>query len=180
MIVAQAYRWDIYSTGVKNQLDWLTKSNTHKFRVLFRMENTPNPESRITLTNETDIFGVPRIALNWQVNAFDFKSVERLCAFLGSTIGMVGGRFKTNYKLVNDEHQPGTYGSHHLGTTRMSSDPVIGVVDPTLRCHDVANLYVLGSSVFPTFGFANPTMTIVALSLRLASHLRQKTGAVSA
>lgn len=171
---------DIYSTGVKNQLDWLTKTNTHKFRVLFRMENTPNPESRITLTNEMDIYGVPRIALNWQVNAFDFESVERLCAFLGSTIGVVDGRFKNNYKLVKNKHQPGTYGAHHLGTTRMSADPEYGVVDSTLCCHDVENLYVLGSSVFPTFGFANPTMTIVALSLRLASHLRQKTGVVNA
>ncbi len=171
---------NVYGTGVKNQLNWLTGKNTHKFRVLFRMENSPNPESRITLTNEMDIYGVPRIALNWQINAFDFESVERMCAFLGSTIGMVGGRFKTNYKLVKNKHQPGTYGAHHLGTTRMSADPDYGVVDSTLRCHDVANLYVLGSSVFPTFGFANPTMTIVALSLRLASHLRQKTGVVNA
>ena len=171
---------NVYSTGVKNQLDWLSGTNTHKFRVLFRMENTPNTESRITLTNDLDMYGVPRIALNWQVNAFDFESVERLCAFLGSTIGLVGGRLKTDYKLVNDKHQPGSYGAHHLGTTRMSADPDYGVVDSTLRCHDVANLYVLGSSVFPTYGFANPTMTIVALSLRLASNLRQKMGVVNA
>ena len=56
----------------------------------------------------------------------------------------------------------------------MSADPALGVVDRNLRCHDVANLYVAGSSVFPTFGFANPTLTIVGLSLRLGHHLRRK------
>jgi len=64
-----------------------------------------------------------------------------------------------------------TDASHHMGTTRMSSDPKRGVVDPDCRVHGVANLYVAGSSVFPTCGNANPTWTIVAMALRLAEHL---------
>ena len=67
-----------------------------------------------------------------------------------------------------------TGGFHHMGTTRMHASPREGVVDPDARVHGVKNLYVAGSSVFPTAGFANPTLTIVALTLRLADHLRTR------
>jgi choline dehydrogenase-like flavoprotein len=66
--------------------------------------------------------------------------------------------------------------SHHLGTTRMSSDPRQGVVDAHCRVHDVANLFIAGSGVFPTAGHANPTLTIVALAIRLAAHLKRAPG----
>jgi choline dehydrogenase-like flavoprotein len=66
-----------------------------------------------------------------------------------------------------------TDASHHMGTTRMSEDPRSGVVDRNSRVHGVDNLYVAGSSVFPSAGHANPTLTIVALALRLAEHLRR-------
>ena len=84
---------DDFGKGVKNQLDWLTEANSHRFRVLFRMENTQKPKSRITLTNELDKYVVPRISLGWQVNDHDFESVERMCACLGPSFGMVGGRW---------------------------------------------------------------------------------------
>ncbi len=61
---------------------------------------------------------------------------------------------------------------HHAGTTRMHPDPELGVVDADLRVHGMDNLFVTGASVFPTAGVANPTLTIVALTLRLAGHLR--------
>ena len=63
------------------------------------------------------------------------------------------------------------YQSHQMGTTRMSREPADGVVDPDGRVHTVSNLYLTGGSVFPTFGFTNPTLTVVALALRLADHL---------
>lgn len=63
-------------------------------------------------------------------------------------------------------------GKHHIGTTRMHADPRLGVVDPDGRIHGSTNLYVTGSSVFPSGGYANPTLTIVALAIRLADHLR--------
>jgi choline dehydrogenase-like flavoprotein len=59
-----------------------------------------------------------------------------------------------------------------MGTTRMATDPKHGVVDADLRVHGVDNLYVASSSVFPTVGYSNPTLTIVALALRLADHLK--------
>ena len=61
-----------------------------------------------------------------------------------------------------------------MGTTRMSNDPLRGVVDRNCKVHDVENLYVAGSSVFPTSGSANPTLTLVALTLRLAGHLKDR------
>jgi choline dehydrogenase-like flavoprotein len=67
-------------------------------------------------------------------------------------------------------------GMHHMGTTRMHDDPRQGVVDANCRVHDLANLYVAGSSVFPTGGVANPTLTNVALAIRLADHLKQTAG----
>ena len=171
---------DVHGRDVKNQLDRLTHGNALKFRVLVRMENTPNPHSRIALTNDFDAYGVPRVALNWQINDFDLEYVDRLCALLGQLIGVAGGRLQIDYNLIKAKRRPGTYQAHHLGTTRMSAHPEDGVVDANLRCHDVSNLYVAGSSVFPAFGFANPTLTIVALSLRLAQHLRWRMGPVDA
>ena len=164
---------DSHGEDVKYQLDRLVEGNTQTFRVLVRMENTPNPHSRMVLANDTDKYGVARVALNWQINEFDLEYMDRLCGLLGRKIGMAGGRLKIDYNVAKAK-RAGTYQAHHLGTTRMSANPENGVVDGNLRCHDVSNLYVTGSSVFPTFGFANPTLTIVALSLRLAEHLRRK------
>ena len=167
----------IYGMGVKRQLEGLLQSNTQRYWVIIRIENTPNPDSRVTLTNELDGYGVPRVALNWRINALDAQALRRLCSLLGSLVGQAGGRMNIDYQVRAGEHPPGTHQAHQMGTTRMSEDADQGVVNPDLRCHDLANLYVAGSSVFPTFGFANPTLTIVALSLRLADHLRRRAGA---
>lgn len=171
---------DVYGAGVKRQLDGLLRRKTQYYWVTVRIENTPNPQSRITLTNQADGYGVPRVALNWRVNDFDVQSVRRLCAVLGPLVGQAGGRVNIDYPVAAGEHPPGSHQSHQMGTTRMSAEADGGVVNADLRCHDLANLYVAGSSVFPTFGFANPTLAIVALSLRLAEHLRQQAGAARA
>jgi choline dehydrogenase-like flavoprotein len=73
------------------------------------------------------------------------------------------------------KHPPAVFGNwHHLGTTRMHRDPSRGVVDENCRVHEMSNLYIAGGSVLPTGGYANPSLTIVALSLRLADHLRSR------
>ena len=64
--------------------------------------------------------------------------------------------------------------SHHMGTTRMHESPRMGVTDANCRVHGLQNLYVAGSSLFPCAGHQNPTLTIVALALRLADHLNDK------
>ena len=144
------------------------------FRAIARLETVPNPDSRVRLSNERDANGMRRVRLDWRLDGLEFKCLGKIAEVLGQKVGAAGlGRFKQTY-FDSPEIRQGnfTIQAHHLGTTRMSESPEEGVVDPTCRVHSVDNLFVAGSSVFPTFGFANPTLTIVALALRLADHLK--------
>jgi len=143
-------------------------------------EQEPNPASRVTLVRARDALGMPRIQLDWRLTHDDRLSLLRTMHKLGVELGARGlGRLRLDISgYTNDDPQPGddldfavNTGSHHIGTARMSADPRHGVVDPNLKVHSVANLYVAGSAVFPTCGANPPTLTIVALALRLAEHL---------
>lgn len=143
-------------------------------------EQAPNPDSRVTLDTKPDPFGLPRARLDWRVTELDRWSISRVQEILDEALRDAGlGRVE--HKL-DDEKPPtpflGSY--HHMGTTRMDRDTRRGVVDPNCQVHGVSNLFVAGSSVFPTTGFANPTLTIVALALRLAKHLQKTLEASSA
>jgi choline dehydrogenase-like flavoprotein len=138
--------------------------------VVYFCEQPPRPESRVTLSAEQDALGVNRLVLDWRIADEVVRSVMRLQELLGIEIDRRGVG-----QLVPGEGAPRfTDASHHIGTTRMSNDPKRGVVDADCKVHGVANLYVAGSSVFPSSGHANPTFTIVALALRLAEHLRTR------
>jgi choline dehydrogenase-like flavoprotein len=142
--------------------------------LLVRAEQAPNPESRVRLTDETDEFGKRRARLDWRLSELDRTSLVTSLETLGRCLGEAGGgRVSVNPELANSWPRA-QGGSHHLGTTRMHRDPKRGVVDEHARVHSVSNLYVAGSSVFPTGGFANPTLTLVALTLRLAAHLKKR------
>ena len=140
---------------------------------VIRSEQLPNRDSRVTLSQDRDVLGMRQVALNWQLAAEDRESVLRVVEVIGLELGRRGmGRAR----VIFDESDPWDevgYERHHMGTTRMSRDATTGVVDENCRLHGVSNLYVAGSSVFPTVGFANPTFTIVTLALRLADHLRE-------
>ncbi len=140
------------------------------------IEQAPNPSSRVRLGEERDALGMPRVRLEWRLSAIDKLSIRRAHVLLARELGRAGlGRLQL--MLSDDDHQwPPELGGgrHHMGTTRMHVDPKQGVVDETGRVHGVANLYVAGSSVFPTGGAANPTLTLVALALRLADHLKER------
>jgi len=144
------------------------------------IEQRPNYHSRVRLGDERDRFGQRRIALDWQWQSGDKESLRRSLMLLGEEIGAAGlGRLKI---LLDDDALNLTspfsptpiVASHHMGTTRMHDNPRWGVVDATSRVHSTRNLYVAGSSVFPTSGCSNPTLTIVALALRLADHLTEQ------
>jgi choline dehydrogenase-like flavoprotein len=138
-------------------------------------EQLPNPESRVSLGLERDRLGMREVVVDWQLMAQDKTNAITTVKLLGAEIGRVGfGRLRA--ALSEDEAWPeGFYGNeHHMGTTRMHHDPALGVVDENCRVHTIANLYVAGSSVFPTAGASNPTLTIVALALRLADHLKSQ------
>ncbi|MDH3376610.1 MAG: GMC family oxidoreductase [Gammaproteobacteria bacterium] len=139
-----------------------------------RTEQMPNPKSRVTLSNWRDPLGVPKVKLNWQMQKSDWNNVYRSLETLGHELGRLSeGRLRITMDQSNPENVSYS-GYHHMGTTRMSNSPKKGVVDENCRVHSIKNLYVGGSSVFSTSGWANPTFTITALALRLADHLKQR------
>ena len=136
----------------------------------------PNPDSRVLLGTERDAFGFRRVAIDWQVTAADKRKAIATHRLLGAEVGRTGfGRLRSTLTTDDTTWPEDFYGDeHHMGTTRMHADPTLGVVDQNCRVHSLANLYVAGSSVFPTSGAVNPTLTIVALALRLADHIKER------
>ncbi len=143
-----------------------SEANTYTLRI--DAEQAPNPSSRVTLADDRDAFGQRRLRVDWRVTDLDARSLGEIARRLGGAIAASGaGRVRSIPELA-----PQATGGHHIGTTRMATDPAHGVVDANCKVHGVGNLYVASSSVFPTSSYANPTLTIVAMALRLADHLR--------
>jgi len=140
-----------------------------RIRLLINLEQAPDPDNRVTLGAQRDALGLPKVQLEWRWREADQRNLERLRGVLGRELGRLG-------RLVSAPVPPDPNAHHHLGTTRMHRDQRQGVVGVHGRVHGLANLFVAGSSVFPTGGYANPTLTIVALALRLAAHLRARLG----
>jgi choline dehydrogenase-like flavoprotein len=138
-------------------------------------EQQPNPHSRVMLGSTRDPLGMREVVVDWQPGAEDRSKAAATIRLLGAEIGRAGfGRLRSFFGKDDAWPQDFQGNQHHMGTTRMHRDPARGVVDENCRVHGVANLYVAGSSVFPTGGASNPTLTIVALALRLADHLKGK------
>lgn len=139
-----------------------------------RAEQPPLPDSRVTLRSDRDALGIPRVNLHWSISLSDVAGMRRSLELVASEIGRIGlGRLWMPLDASGEFRTELEGAAHHMGTTRMGVSPTEGVVDSNCRVHGLANLYVAGSSVFPTGGFANPTLTIVALALRLAEHLER-------
>jgi choline dehydrogenase-like flavoprotein len=138
------------------------------------IEQSPDRERRVTLGATRDAFGLPVARLRWFLGARELESAERAEEILRDELARLGvGRLTTGRELAGGDLVPAVHPTvhHHLGTTRMHGDSRQGVVDGNARVHGVRNLFVAGGSVFPTSGFVNPTLTIVALALRLSAHL---------
>ena len=144
------------------------------YLVWLRTEQAPNRDSRVTLGEERDALGMPRPRLDWRLGEIDYRTIEAAHQLLGQELGRAGlGRlYLPGAGVPIDWDSAITGGNHHMGTTRMHEDPKRGVVDADCRVHGVENLWIAGSSVFPTAGYANPTLTLVALALRLSRELK--------
>ncbi|XSG81693.1 MAG: FAD-dependent oxidoreductase [Methyloligella sp. ZOD6] len=161
------------ATGITRHVMRKMQSAGGIARVDFKQdaEQAPNPDSRVTLYDAKDRFGMQRAALDWKISETDLLSLRRTHELIGIAMGEAGlGRVKLGLGLPPNDHDIYT-GYHHIGTTRMHEDPRQGVVDAHCRVHATKNLYMAGSSVFTTAGTANPTLTITALAVRLADHL---------
>lgn len=137
------------------------------------MEQAPNPDSRVQLSTDVDAVGMRGIFLDWKLREQDWQSVETIqeevlaelkAAGLGRRAG-VASPLRVGHVL---------HSNHHLGTTRMAMTPEAGVVNANCQIHGVENCYLIGGNIFPTGGWANPTLTLLALASRLADHLENR------
>lgn len=181
--------------GTKKAANWLQRHTDplrpwllHKLgmrevALVVRAEQAPNPRSRVLLTDQPDSLGMPRVALDWHLTRLDVDSVAGLVDILAGELAARGlGRIEAAQWLRDSAawqtdalisaHPIGGY--HHMGTTRMATDPRRGVTDAWGRVFGVENLYVVGSSVFPTSGWANPTLTVLALALRTSDRISSR------
>lgn len=155
---------------LRHYATWRSGRPPDVFGIDVMAEQAPTMSSRVRLGRRRDRLGVPTTVLDWRLTSMDWDSIRRTVEIFGKAVreARVGTVISTLGK-----HPPAVFGNwHHLGTTRMHHDPARGVVDENCRVHEMTNLYLAGGSVFPTGGYANPSLTIVALSLRLADHLR--------
>jgi choline dehydrogenase-like flavoprotein len=145
------------------------------YPLYLRGEQAPNRESRVVLGGTHDALGFARADVNWRLTALDHDTLWRTVEAFGRTVGEAGlGRvFLPTGSERERWKQRIIGGPHHVGTTRMSADPRHGVVDANCRVHSTDNLFVAGGPTFPTSGYANPMFMTVALSLRLADHIRR-------
>ncbi|HEV2547898.1 MAG TPA: GMC family oxidoreductase [Stellaceae bacterium] len=170
-----------YISRVLSGLEWEAKTTYEKmvhsaatlYSTICLFECAPNRDSRVMLDDTVDAFGMRRVKLDWRVSDSLGADVRRAHELFAQELGRADlGRLRMNMdeeeilRSVQNAH-------HHMGTTRMHRDAEQGVVDENCRLHDVENLFIAGSSVFPSYSFDDPTLTIVALALRLSSHLKQ-------
>jgi choline dehydrogenase-like flavoprotein len=145
--------------------DYNCREFGHRLRVSAETEQQPNPKSYVGLDPyTTDLFGDPVPHVHFELSDVDRKTQEKSHEMLGTLLTEVGAT-----DIGHSKHARGP--RHHMGTCRMSDDPDRGVVDRDCRVHGADNLYIAGSSVFPTSGAMQPTLTIAALALRLADHI---------
>jgi choline dehydrogenase-like flavoprotein len=154
----------------------ILRNRTNRFSLEVQSEQQPLASSRVTLAREIDALGMRKLRVDWRYCLADIESVARTLDLIAAELARTGvGRFEYDPDtLEEDLLRYGAYGGHHIGTARMGTHPKTSVVDADCRVHTVDNLYVAGSAVFPTSSQANPTLTILALSLRLADRLAQR------
>jgi GMC oxidoreductase/FAD binding domain len=160
---------------------FLVRNRDGRYALHYHAEQEPNPNSRVALIDEADSFGVPRVAIDLRFTEGDARSVVGSHQVLDAALRANAiGRLEYWYpqeQLRDRVMAQASDGFHQVGTTRMGQGPKDSVVDADLKVHDIANLHVASSSVFPTTGQANSTLLATALAIRLANHLNRKTAA---
>lgn len=151
-----------------------SRNQSNIYTLEFDAEQLPNPSSRITLSDQRDPFGMPRLSVDWNRSTTDFETIRHAVdAFANDIHRSCVGSFSYNTDdLIASATSVGPQGAYGVGTTRMGDDPRTSVVDSNCRVHGVTNLFVTGGSVFPTSGLGDPVLTLVALSQRLSDHLK--------
>ena len=143
------------------------------FKAFLTTEQAPDPENRVTLSDERDRLGCRKVRLTWRWGEINIESIRNAQLILAEEVARTRlGKLRIAlYEGKPHMVSPGLH--HHMGTTRLHNDPRHGVVDENCQVHGVSNLFIAGSSVFPTGGYINPTLTIIAMAIRLADHLKK-------
>ncbi|HZX25632.1 MAG TPA: GMC family oxidoreductase, partial [Telluria sp.] len=174
LLTMMAHPFDTFGYGITRLVQPRMLIRAVRFEII--VEPEPNPDSRVTLSGtERDALGMPRVCVDWRLGTRVQRTFDRTLALIADELRstgvaevdldppLEGGPWPSSLR------REGTW--HHMGTTRMHDSPRHGVVDRNCKVHGLHNLYIAGSSVFPTAGANFPTITLTALALRLADHL---------
>lgn len=163
----------LYRRKIKHRPQ-LTKAKTVQIQCI--LEQLPDINSRIRLSQTTkDALGMPISEIHWKMSDLERKTAIRMRELICQEFLRLGLPVPTLLPHLDKKENWKNYGSeksHPMGTTRLSIDPSQGVVDSNLQVHGIKGLFIVGSSVFPTGGAANPTLLLVALAIRLADHIK--------
>ena len=141
------------------------------YDITVRSEMPPDPENRVQLAEGRDPSGMPRVRVRCMIAGDAMRAVDNYLRHIGETLAQQNkGRIRIDNQAI---YRGSMGGGHVMGTTRMGNAPQTSVVDKNCRVHGYGNLSIAGSSTFTTGGYANPTLTIVALAVRLADHLSE-------
>jgi choline dehydrogenase-like flavoprotein len=143
-------------------------------RLLQVVEPSPNPDSRVMLGRERDRLGLPKVVLDWRMGELERRTMIKVRELIGAEFERHGIGHIDPWPLGERWPSKAQWVWHHMGTTRMDDDPKRGVVDRHGQVHGIHNLFAAGSSVFPSCSADAPTLTITAMALRLADHLRDR------
>jgi hypothetical protein len=149
--------------------DAADRREAHRYDVWIMAEQAPNPDSRLTLGEDKDALGLPTTVLDWKVSGADRANMLEGMRLFSRDLAR-SGNGRVRIPTLEDLDGPFFVG-HQMGTTRMSADPRKGVTDQYGRVHGVSNLFIAGSSVFPTYGYVNPTLTLLAFTLRAVDRI---------
>ncbi len=177
-----APRYDAAVGGVFSKLDNsphvtpLSMERGTSIQVHMAMEPIPNPDALVRLSDDLDIFGQRKLEVKWLVSEQELANAHRAIQIGALEFGQMGLGRASAPILEKPDQWPAefTSGKHHCGTTRMASNPKQGVIDKNAKVFGIDNLFVTGSSIFPTIGHTNPTLNLIAFSLKLSDHLKQK------
>ncbi|MHC8354599.1 GMC oxidoreductase [Pseudomonas sp. LB3P81] len=168
--------------GLAHKIDFITHFNCPGDGVITTLiEQFPNRNSRLTLLEDRDALGMRKVNIHWELAPEDRHTIKSIGLEVAKCFAETGLGFVKLDEYVYDVSVPLKVEphAHHMGTTRMASAPESGVVDENCKVFGIDNLYVTGSSVFPTAGASNPTMPLIQLALRLADHLNHQAGPAS-
>ena len=146
---------------------------TRQLRIAYSTEQLPDPNNRVTLAYETDDFGIRKPKIAYKVDDYTRKGMEYIQKIIKTMFAEIGAK-QDEWEF--SDLKAGFYSgsAHIMGTTKMGSDPKTSVVDAECRSHDHKNLYIAGSTVFPTGSCTNPTITLAALALRSAASIQRQ------